>query len=84
MNHSFELPGSYKKWTIGLIVVGLIALLYGFIAYHPFEHAAHGAGATAGTRFWSVLLQNSVFWLLVVNASMFFIGVTTLAMGDRL
>ena len=81
MNHSFELPGSYKKWTIGLIVVGLITLLYGFIAYHPFEHAAHGAGANAGTRFWSVLLQNSVFWLLIVNASMFFIGVTTLAMG---
>ena len=81
MNHSFELPGSYKKWTIGLIAVGLIALLYGFIAYHPFEHAAHGGEATAGTRFWSVLLQNSVFWLLVVNASMFFIGVTTLAMG---
>ena len=81
MNHSFELPGSYKKWTIGLIVVGLITLLYGFIAYHPFEHAIHGAGANAGTRFWSVLLQNSVFWLLIVNASMFFIGVTTLAMG---
>ena len=81
MNHSFELPGSYKKWTIGLIVVGLITLLYGFIAYHPFEHATHGTGANAGTRFWSVLLQNSVFWLLIVNASMFFIGVTTLAMG---
>ena len=81
MNHSFELPGSYKKWTIGLVAVGLIALLYGFIAFHPFEHPIHGAGANAGTRFWSVLLQNSVFWLLIVNASMFFIGVTTLAMG---
>ena len=81
MNQSFELPGNYKKWTIGLIVIGLITLLYGFIAYHPFAHASHGAGANAGTRFWSVLLQNSVFWLLIVNASMFFIGVTTLAMG---
>jgi hypothetical protein len=80
MNHSFELPGSYKKWTIGLIVAGAIALLYGLIAMHPFEHAGHGANIS-GTRFWSVLLQNSVFWLLVVNASMFFIGVTTLAMG---
>jgi hypothetical protein len=35
----------------------------------------------AQTRFWSVLLQNSTFFLLVVNASMFFICVTTLAMG---
>jgi hypothetical protein len=80
MNHSFELPGSYKKWTMGLIGAGVIALLYGFIMYHPFTHGGHGEH-TDSTRFWAVLLQNSVFWLLVVNASMFFIGVTTLAMG---
>jgi hypothetical protein len=83
-NHQFELPGAYKKWTIGLIAVGLIAILYGIIVYHPFTPVSHGAGhhaATSGTRFWAVLLQNSVFWLLVVNASMFFICVTTLAMG---
>lgn len=81
MNHSFELPGSYKKWTIGLIAVGAIALMYGLIMFHPFEHAGHDGANANNTRFWSVLLQNSVFWLLLVNASMFFIGVTTLAMG---
>lgn len=82
MSHSFELPGSYKKWTMGLIIVGVLALLYGFIMYHPFNHGGgHGTAGTDSTRFWAVLLQNSVFWLLVVNASMFFIGVTTLAMG---
>jgi hypothetical protein len=82
MNQSqlFELPGSYKKWTYGLLAVGIIAVLYGFIAYQPFAHHEHGV-YSKGTRFWAVLLQNSVFWLLVVNASMFFIGVTTLAMG---
>jgi Ni/Fe-hydrogenase subunit HybB-like protein len=80
MNHSFELPGSYKKWTMGLIVAGIIALLYGLIMYHPFSHGGHGEDASS-TRFWAVLLQNCTFWLLVVNASMFFIGVTTLAMG---
>jgi hypothetical protein len=83
-NHQFELPGAYKKWTIGLLAVGLIAVLYGIIVYHPFTPVSHEAGhhaATSGTRFWAVLLQNSVFWLLVVNASMFFICVTTLAMG---
>src|SRR6478735_896434 len=80
MNNSFELPGSYKKWTMGLIGVGIIALLYGFIAYHPFTHAGHGEN-TNSTRFWAVLLQNCTFWLMIVNASMFFIGVTTLAMG---
>jgi len=84
--HQFQLPGSYKKWTMGLIVIGLIAVVYGAIAYHPFTPVAHGEGhgghgSVDGTRFWAVLLQNSVFWLLVVNASMFFICVTTMAMG---
>ena len=65
---------------MGLIAAGVIALLYGFIMYHPFEHAGHGENIDS-TRFWAVLLQNSVFWLLLVNTSMFFIGFTTLAMG---
>lgn len=80
MSTSFELPGSYKKWTMGLIGAGVIALLYGLIMFHPFEHAGHGENVNS-TRFWAVLLQNSVFFLLICNASMFFIGVTTLAMG---
>lgn len=80
MNTHFELPGSYKKWTMGLLIVGVLALLYGFIWLHPFEHG-HNGEHIGSTRFWAVLLQNSVYWLLVVNAAMFFISVTTLAMG---
>ena len=80
MSQSFQLPGSYKKWTYGLIGAGVIALLYGLIMYHPFAHPEHGKHVES-TRFWAVLLQNSVFWLLVVNAAMFFICATTLAMG---
>jgi hypothetical protein len=80
MDHQFQLPGSYKKWTYGLIGAGLIALLYGVIAFHPMTAPAHGENVNS-TRFWAVLLQNSVYWLLVVNASMFFICVTTMAMG---
>ena len=48
--------------------------------FHPFAHAGHGENVNS-TRFWAVLLQNSVFFLLVVNAAMFFICVTTMAMG---
>ena len=44
MNNSFELPGSYKKWTMGLIGAGVIALLYGFIVYHPFAHPVESLG----------------------------------------
>lgn len=80
MQHRFEVPGSYQKWTWGLIAVGVIALLYGFIMYHPFAHAGHGENVNS-TRFWAVLLQNSVYWLLTVNAAMFFLCVTTMAMG---
>ena len=78
MDHQFQLPGSYKKWTYGLLAVGVIALLWGFIMYHPFAHAGHGENVNS-TRFWAVLLQNSVFFLVVVNAAMFFICVTTMA-----
>ena len=80
MTQSFELPGGYKKWTYALIGIGAAALIYGLIALKPFAHGAHGE-ITDGTRFWAVMLQNCTFWLLITNASMFFIGVTTLVMG---
>ena len=80
MNHNFELPGSYKKWTWGLIIAGVLAVLYGFVVFHPFAHPAPGHHDSS-TRFWAVLLQNSVYWLLLINASMFFLCVTTMAMG---
>ncbi len=81
MNHQlFELPSGYKKWTMGLIIAGVVAVLYGAIVYQPWLHGHHGEHANS-TRFWAVLLQNSVYWLLTVNAAMFFICVTTLAMG---
>ncbi len=80
MNNQFELPGSYKKWTMGLIIAGVLALLYGFIMFHPFAHGGPGEN-TNSSRFCAVLLQNSVYFLLVVNASMFFLCVTTMAMG---
>ena len=80
MDHQFQLPGSYKKWTYGLIGVGLIALLYGIFKFQPWIHSHEGSNVNS-TRFWAVLLQNSVFFLLVVNAAMFFICVTTMAMA---
>jgi hypothetical protein len=33
------------------------------------------------TRFWATLLQNSVYFLLITNAAMFFLCATTLALG---
>lgn len=50
-----------------------MSLIVGYFVYGADEH--HNA------RFWATLLQNSAYFLLVVNASMFFICATTLAMG---
>ncbi len=68
----FEIPGRYKQWSLGLIGVGVLSLIIGFILYGTKDQ---------GTRFWSALLQNSVYFLLIVNAAMFFFCATTLAMG---
>ncbi len=79
MDNHFAVPGGFKKWTMGLMIVGLISLLLGFIILHPLD-GSHGDNVNS-TRFWAVLLQNSIYWLLLVNTSMFFICITTLAMG---
>jgi len=75
IKQQFEITAGYKKWTNILLGVGGLALLLGIV------FLAMSKDEVAQTRFWSVLLQNSVFFLLVVNASMFFICATTLAMG---
>jgi len=75
IKQQFEITPGYKKWTNALLGVGGTVLLLGifFLAFSKDEHNQ--------TRFWAVLLQNSTFFLLVVNASMFFLCVTTMAMG---
>ena len=71
----FEIPKSYRSWSIGLIAVGIIALLLGFFIYGMDDDVHHR------TRFWATMLHNSTYFLLVTNASMFFICATTLAFG---
>jgi hypothetical protein len=69
----FDIPARYRTWSMALMGVGIVSVIIGFIVYGHGEH--HGA------RFWASLLQNSVYFLLVANASMFFICATTLAMA---
>ncbi|MBZ5858974.1 quinol:cytochrome C oxidoreductase [Flavihumibacter profundi] len=70
----FEIPAKYKMWSMILMGVGLVSILAGYFMYGTGDEH-HEA------RFWGTLLYNSVFFLLVVNASMFFICATTMAMG---
>lgn len=68
----FEIPKRYRTWSLALIGVGVLSVIIGYILYGTSDHPQ---------RFWGALLQNSVYFLLMTNAAMFFICATTLAWG---
>src|SRR4029079_3863806 len=68
-------PKRYNTISIALMVIGIISVIILFLT-HGVKSDAHSQA-----RFWASLLQNSVYFLLVVNAAMFFICATTLAWG---
>jgi hypothetical protein len=72
IKENFETPSRFKTWSLVLMGVGALSLVVGYFLY---------GSENGGTRFWSALLQNSVYFLLVVNAAMFFFAATTLAWG---
>ncbi len=76
IKQQFEVPAGTKKWAWGLIGVGLIALVVGIFT------KAMSSDVQQQTDFWGTLIYNAIFWFLVVNATMFFICITTLAMGS--
>jgi hypothetical protein len=71
----FEVPAKMKTWSLALTGIGLVAIIIGFVT--------KGLSAEQHTRdiFWGTMLYNSIFFMLICNASMFFICATTLAMG---
>jgi Ni/Fe-hydrogenase subunit HybB-like protein len=75
IKEKFIVPKRYNSIAIALMVIGLLAIIGLYVT--------HGAKADEHkqARFWASMLHNSVYFLLVVNASMFFICATTLAWG---
>jgi hypothetical protein len=75
IKEQFEVPSKLKSWSLAFILIGLIALIAGFVT--------KGMSANEHDKavFWGTLLYNSIFFLLICNASMFFICATILAMG---
>lgn len=71
----FIMPKRYKTVSITLMAVGLLAILSLYVT-HGSKNDVHEQ-----SRFWATLLHNSVYFLLMVNAVMFFICATTLAWG---
>ncbi len=71
----FKIPKRYNTVSLTLMAIGILSVIILLIT-HGLKDDAHEQA-----RFWASLLQNSVYFLLVVNASMFFICATTLAWG---
>jgi hypothetical protein len=80
LREKFIVPKRYNTVAYALMGIGIIAIIVLYIYTHS------GSGSQEylhrrDARFWASLLQNSVYFLLVTNAAMFFICATTLAWG---
>jgi hypothetical protein len=70
--YRLELPSKYRTLSLALMLVGVVSIIVGFVMYGMHDH---------DNRFWGTMLYNSIYFLLICNASMFFICATTLALG---
>lgn len=78
IRETFVMPKRYKMISIGLMAIGILSIIVLYITTHGGTHSPEET-LRRDARFWASLLQNSVYFLLVVNACMFFICATTLA-----
>src|SRR3954470_10428847 len=72
---NYGIPKKYKTVSFALMAIGVISIIILYITQGASSNEQQQA------RFWVSLLQNSVYFLLTVNAAMFFICATTLAWG---
>ncbi len=75
MNERFEIPARFKNTSLLLLLIGIVTLVIGGITL------LGSSEATDKTRFWIVLLHNSIFFLLISAVSIFIQAVTALAHG---
>ena len=74
MNERFEIPARMKNTGLALMAIGLIVLIIGAVSLLGGDHFDK-------TRFWLVLLHNSVFFLLIAVVSVFIQAAASLAQG---
>lgn len=72
---TFTAPKNYNTIAWTFMAIGLLSIIGLWVT------SGSSTDPKEQARFWASLLQNSVFFLLVVNASMFFVCITTLAWG---
>ncbi len=75
MNERFEIPARLRNTSLALIIIGILALVIGGVTLlGSSDHFEQ-------TRFWIVLLHNSVFFLLMSVACIFIQAAASLAQG---
>jgi len=74
MNDRFEIPSRLRNTSLLLILVGIVTL--GIGAYGLLLHTDN---IYDKSRFWAVLLHNSVFFLMITTISVFIQAATSLA-----
>jgi hypothetical protein len=74
MNERFEIPARLRNTSLALMAVGVLVLAIGSMTMLGGDHYDK-------TRFWLVLLQNSVFFLLISVVSVFVQAAASLAQG---
>jgi hypothetical protein len=80
LKEQYVIPKKYNTLALALMALGIISIIILFIQFGA--HSGHSAeDQKVRARFWGSLLQNSVYFLLITNAAMFFICATTLAWG---
>jgi Ni/Fe-hydrogenase subunit HybB-like protein len=75
IRENYLVPTRYQTVSFALMAIGVLAIIALYITAGSKDDPHQQA------RFWGSLLQNSVYFLLVVNAAMFFICATTLGWG---
>ncbi|HEX6913647.1 MAG TPA: hypothetical protein VF145_00310, partial [Chitinophagaceae bacterium] len=64
LKERFEIPGKMRTWSLGLILVGLVALILGFVVFGTDHGSAEGGHHVSGSHiFWGTLMYNSLFFL---------------------
>ena len=73
LNQEFKVPAKLKTTSLTLLGIGIVTLLAGLV------FLLMKGDQMAQNRFWAVLLQNSIFFLLISLASVFILSATSLA-----
>lgn len=75
LNQEFKIPAKLKSTSLVLLAIGIITLIAGGVVLLSSHDQMDQ------NRFWAVMLQNSVFFLLICVASIFILSATSLAQG---